>query len=356
MDKLKVKKMSAMLFYKPEDIRFEKVDIPLIKNDEVLVKIESVLTCGTDLKTYLRGHPVLIKKTPALFGHQFSGVIVQKGKKVNKFKIGDKVIPVNSSPCFKCHFCNSEKYSLCDNLQFLNGAYAQYITVPGSILKNNTYKIPAGTPFEIASSLESLSVVLHGFERSEISKGKTVCIIGTGSIGLLFVALAKKRGAKVISIGRSASKLKLAKELGADITLGLTFFNGKEIVSKIKKLTDGYGPDVVIEAVGQTKTWEMAFDIVKKGGLVNFFGGCKKGTKISLDTYKLHYGEIKILGVFHHTPEYVKKALKLLSDKKFQNNVLKRIISKKMPLSKLESAFKLQEKGKVVQIAITPFK
>lgn len=343
--------MNACVFYGPEDIRYEKVKTPKINDEEILVKTEVVLTCGTDLKTYLRGHPVLIKETPALFGHQFSGEIVKVGKNVKNFKIGQKVIPVNSSPCFKCVYCKAEKYSLCENILFLNGAYAEYVKVPKDIVENNTYEVPKNTSFEAAAALEGVAVVLHGFEKSEITKDKVVCIIGTGSIGLLFISLAKRAGAKIISIGRSTSKLKLAKELGADYTFSI---NEDGLGKKIKEITNGIGPEVVIEAVGQTSSWEFAVEIVSKGGLVNFFGGCKKGTKVELDTFRLHYDELKILGVFHHTPSYVKQALKILSEESFQNNILKKIISKTLPLSSLEEAFKLQKDGEVIQVAIKP--
>lgn len=348
------KEMNAYLFYGPEDIRYEKVKTPKISEDEILVKVKAVLTCGTDLKTYLRGHPVLIKETPALFGHQFSGEVVQVGKNVKNFKIGQNVIPVNSSPCFKCIYCKVEKYSLCENILFLNGAYAEYIKVPKEIIENNTYEVPANTPLEVAAFLESLAVVMHGFDKSEITKDKVVCIIGSGSIGLLFAALVKKVGAKVICIGRSKSKLDLAKEIGADYTFSMSDLSFEELASKINGITGGIGPDVVIEAVGQKETWEYATKIVGKGGLVNFFGGCKKGVKVELDTYRLHYEELKILGVFHHTPHYVKKALKVLSEKNFQHNILEKIITNKMPLSRLEEAFKLQKDGKVIQVAIEP--
>ena len=347
-------KMNAMLFYGPEDIRYEKIKTPEINDGEILVKVEAVLTCGTDLKTYLRGHPVLIKETPALFGHQFAGTVLKVGKNVSKFKSGDKVIPVNSSPCFKCIYCKAKKYSLCENILFLNGAYADYVKVPKEIVENNTYIIPENTPFEIAAILESLAVVMHGLDRSEIEKGKTVCIIGTGSIGLLFIALAKREGVKIISLGRSESKLKLAKELGADHVVNIKDISSEDIIQKTKDLTGGFGPDVVIEAVGLPEIWELATKIVARGGLVNFFGGCKKGSKVEIDTFRLHYDELKILGVFHHTPKYVKKALDLLSEKQFQDNVLGKIITKTMKLSELKEAFLLQKSGEVVQVAIEP--
>ncbi len=346
--------MNAILFYGPSDIRYEQIPVPKISENEILVKVDTVLTGGTDLKTFKRGHPVLIKSIPSTFGHQFSGIVTVVGKNVKNFSFGQKIVAMNSAPCYECHFCKKSRFSLCENIEFLNGAYAEYIAIPERIIQHNTYLIPENTSLETASILESLAVVIHGYERSEITKDKTVCIIGTGSIGLLFVALAKLNGVKVISVGRTPFKLNIAKEIGADFALNIKdFLNEEELIKNIKSLTDGYGPEVVIEAVGLPETWGLATRIVSRGGLVNFFGGCKKGTNLNLDTFKLHYDELKLIGVFHHTPEYVQKALNLLSSGSFEKGI-RNIISKSFPLKELERAFILQESGEVIQAAIKP--
>ena len=346
--------MSACLFYGPDDIRYEEIPTPKINENEILVKVDTVLTGGTDLKTFKRGHPVLIKKTPSLFGHQFSGTVVKAGKNVKKFSCGQKIVALNSAPCYECNFCKKKRFSLCENIEFLNGAYAQYIAIPERIVNQNTYVIPENIDLELASILESLAVVLHGYERSEITKDKTVCIIGTGSIGLLFVALAKLNGIRIISVGKNPYKLNIAKEIGADFTLNIKdFLNEEELIKKINSLTNGYGPEVVIEAVGLPEIWQLSTKIVSRGGLVNFFGGCKKGNKVELDTFRLHYDELKLIGVFHHTPEYAQKALNLLSNN-FIQLAIKKVITKKMPLKELKDAFSLHESGNVVQVAINP--
>ena len=345
--------MHASLFYGPGDIRYEEIPVPEINENEILVKIDTVLTGGTDLKTFKRGHPVLIKTTPSLFGHQFSGIVVKTGDKVKNFSFGDRVVAVNSAPCYECEFCKRERFSLCENVEFLNGAYAEYIAIPERIVKYNTYEIPKNISFETAAILESIAVVMHGYERSEITKDKTVCIIGTGSIGLLFTALAKLNGVKVISVGRNPFKLNIAKEIGADFTLNTKDYSEEDLIKKTKFLTNNYGPEVVIEAVGLPETWELAAKIVSRGGLVNFFGGCKKGTKVELDTFKLHYDELKLIGVFHHTPEYVQKAFDLLAKGSLEK-VIKKLITKTVPLKELKNAFLLHEFGEVIQIAVKP--
>ena len=345
--------MNACLFYGPEDIRYEKISVPKINDNEILVKVHTVLTGGTDLKTFKRGHPVLIKKTPSLFGHQFSGEVIRVGENITKFSRGQKIVALNSVPCFKCNFCKKKRFSLCENIEFLNGAYAEYIAISERIVKHNTYEIPENIDLEMASILESLAVVLHGYERSEITKDKTVCVIGTGSIGLLFIAIAKLNGVKVISLGKNPYKLNIAKEIGADFTLNTKNYSEEELVKEIRSLTNNCEPEVVIEAVGLPEIWELATKIVSRGGLVNFFGGCKKGSEVKLDTFKLHYDELKLIGVFHHTPEYAQKALNLLSDN-FIQTVIRKIITKTMPLKELKNAFLLHESGEVIQVAIKP--
>lgn len=347
--------MSACLFYGPYDLRNEKVPTPQISDNEILVKIKASLTCGTDLKTFQRGHPLLIKSIPSTFGHQFSGIVTKVGKNVRTFRVGQRVVALNSAPCFKCNFCIKEEFSLCENIEFLNGAYAEYIAVPERIVQHNTYELPQNISFEAAASLEGLAVVVHGLERSGISSDKSVCIIGTGSIGLMFAALAKLNGAKVISIGRKDFKLKVAAELGADYTFNsLEFKNPEELNKKIREVTYGIGPEIVIEAVGLPDTWELATKLVSRGGLVNFFGGCKKGSKVELDTYRLHYEELKLIGVFHHTPKHVQAALQFLRSDLFQERVLEKIITHTVPLRELEKAFLMHESGDAIQVAVKP--
>ncbi len=200
--------MNAVRFYAPENIKYEETDIKDPKNGEVRVKIEAALTCGTDLKTYRRGHPVLIKKTPSGFGHEFAGVVEAVGKNVTNFAVGDRVVAANSAPCGECYFCKRGLYNLCENLEFLNGAYAEYINVPERIVKKNMIRIDDDLSFEKAAFCEPLANVVHGIANMDIQKGQTVAVVGIGTIGLMFVRLAKLKGAKVIAAGRNPLKIK----------------------------------------------------------------------------------------------------------------------------------------------------
>ena len=301
--------MKAVLFYGPQDIRYEDVKIKPLAKGEILVKVKSALTCGTDVKTFRRGHPVLIKQVPSGFGHEFSGVVEKIGEGVDNVKVGDRVVCANSAPCGKCFYCRHEEYNLCENLDLLNGAYAEYIVVPERIVKKNTLILPEDLSFDKAAFCEPLANVVHGVERTNIKAGQTVGIIGIGPIGLMFARLAKLKGANTIVAGRNPLKLKMAEEFAhADEIIDLKRYPNPEKIFK-EFTEEKKGLDVAVECVGLPEIWERIFSCVRPGGTVHFFGGCKSGSTVTFDTTKMHYGDITLMSVFHHTPKYFRQAL-----------------------------------------------
>jgi len=343
--------MKAVLFYKPGLIKYEETNIPEIKAGEVLIKIETALTCGTDVKTYKRGHPLLIKTVPSGFGHEFAGIVFQAGKDVKDFKVGDRVVAANSAPCQNCYYCKIGEHNLCENLDLLNGAFADYIKIPELITRQNLLHIPEHLSFEEAAFTEPLANVVLGIEKTDIKPGQTVGIVGLGPIGLMFVRLAKLKGARVIAAGRNPLKLKLAKEFGlADEVINLL-----EVSDPQKAFFDltpeGKGLDVAVEAVGLPELWEKVIDLVRKGGTVNLFGGCKAGSAITLDTRRIHYDGIKIISPFHHTPRHFRESLRLISEGLVD---VKKLITHKMHISEIENAIQLHNNGEAIKIALKP--
>ena len=240
---------------------------------------------------------------------------------------------------------------MCENLEFLNGAYAEYINVPKAIVKRNLLHLPDDLSFEKAAFAEPLANVVHGVERTGIKAGSTVGVVGIGPIGLMFVKLAKLKGARVIAAGRNPLKLKLAKEFGcADEIIDLNKYKNPEKIfidfSENKK-----GLDVAIECVGLPEIWERMFTFVRRGGVVHLFGGCKAGTSVSIDTRRLHYDEIKVLSIFHHTPLYFREALKLIAEGKVP---VEQLITDIMPLEKAEEALIKHMNGKAIKVLVKP--
>ncbi len=341
--------MKAVLFYAPQDIRYENTMIKPLAKGEILVKVEAALTCGTDVKTFRRGHPVLIKQVPSGFGHEFAGVVAKVADDVTQFKVGDRVVAANSAPCGECFYCKREEYNLCENLDLLNGAYAEYIVIPERIVKKNTLIVPNDLPLEKAAFCEPLANVVHGVERTEIKAGQTVGIIGIGPIGLMFARVAKLKGARVIAAGRNPVKLKLAEEFAhADEVVDLNKYPNPEKI--FREFSDeGKGLDVVVECVGLPEIWERAFSCVRKGGTVHFFGGCKSGSTVTFDTTKMHYGDIKMMSVFHHTPKYFRQALALIAMGEVE---VEKLITDTLPLEKVEYAMEQHIAGNAIKFLI----
>jgi len=246
--------------------------------------------------------------------------------------------------------CQKGKYNLCENMIWLWGAYAEYIKVPARMVLVNMQEIPQHVSYEEASLTEPLACVLHGAEEAGVKLGDTVTIVGAGPIGLLHLLTAKRKGAgKIISIDLVEERLDFAKKLGADETINA----GKENVEeKVRRLTGGYGADVVIEAIGLLATWEQALKLVRKGGTVLEFGGCPPGTKVKVDTELLHYGEVTVRGAFHATPLHFKKALNLIASRTID---VRSLVTRKMKLEEIKEAFEILSTTKSeIKIAIIP--
>lgn len=344
--------MLAAIFYAPLDLRLEERPVPQPGPGEVLLQVAAATTCGTDLKALRRGHPVLFKRTPAGFGHEVAGIVAATGTGVTGCSEGDAVAVANSAPCQQCFSCQRGDFSLCEDLLFLNGAYAEYLLVPARITRLNLYRLPPTLSLIAAALTEPLACALHGVDASDIRAGDTVAILGAGPLGLLLAALASQRGAQVIVTGHGSQRLGLAQHLGASITLdvtGLSYAQQREIICA--QTGQGRGADVVIEAVGTPETWELAVNLARPGGLVNFFGGCASGSEIALATYPLHYHELTLKGVFHHTPAYFARALEMIVSRDIDVEAL---VTARYPLASLLQVFDLLQTKQGIKYALIP--
>lgn len=303
--------MRAAVLHGKEDVRVERVPVPALRAGEVRIAIEAALTCGTDLKVFKRGYHARMIVPPAVFGHELAGVISEVTAQARDWCVGDRVAVANSAPCSDCRFCRGGQENLCDDLLFLNGAYVESIAVPSRLVEKNLLPLKPTTNFRAAALTEPLGCVVQGVEDCKLRAGQRVLVIGAGPIGLMFVALAKESGCAVNVVGRGEKRLATARKLGAKQVVDVT--NGDDVVSAVKAaVSEPF--DVVVEAVGKPETWEAAVKLVRKGGVVNFFGGCPAGTSITLDTGLIHYSNLMLLGSFHHTPRTIRRALELIED------------------------------------------
>jgi len=342
--------MRAALLYGVRDLRVEHIDRPKVGPGEVLVSVKAATTCGTDIKIFQRGYVEGVIHYPTIFGHEWAGVAAEVGENASWPRKGMRIRAGNSAPCLRCKMCQKGNYNLCEDMIWLWGAYAEYVKVPARMVTLNMQEIPSHLSYEEAALTEPLACVLHGIEKARVKLGDTVAIIGAGPIGLLHLVTAKKIGAeKVIITDLVDERLQRAEQLGADETVNV---KEEKPVDKVRQLTEGYGADVVIEAIGLPATWEQALRMVRKGGTVLEFGGCPPGTEIKVRTELLHYGEVTVLGTFHTTPGHFKKALNLISSGTIP---VKPLITRRMKLDKMRDAFEILTTSKSdLKIAIIP--
>lgn len=327
--------MRAAVLYGREDIRIEDLPAKPLEPGQVRMDIRAALTCGTDLKVFRRGYHAKMITPPAVFGHELSGIISEISPGVASWKPGDRVVVANSAPCGVCYHCQHDQENLCTDLLFLNGAYAESIVVPARLVQKNMLRIKAGTGFADAALTEPLACVVQGVQDCDLNRGQKVLIIGSGPIGLMFVALAKSAGCTVTLAGRGEKRLHAATRLGADQVVDVSAETNS--VPRINSAAAGSsGFDVVIEAVGKPQTWEEAVQLVRKGGRVNFFGGCPSGTTVSFPTELIHYSNLTLLASFHHTPRTIRRALELIESGVIQ---ARDFVDGNCPLGKLPGLF-----------------
>ena len=325
--------MLAGVLHGKEDVRVERVSIPEVKYGEVRVRIGAALTCGTDVKVYRRGYHARMIQPPAVFGHEMAGTIDAVGPDVDDWQIGQRVVIANSAPCGVCFYCRRNHTELCEDLLFLNGAYAEFLVVPSRVVQKNMLPLPAHISFEEAALTEPLACVVRGMEEMPVEAGETVVVLGLGPIGLGFVALCKLAGARVLVVGRRAERLALAAQLGAD-----EVFEERELTNVVATLRarteEAQGADKVIEAVGNPQAWETAIAIARKAATVSLFGGCPANTSITVETHRIHYDELTLKGTFSHTPATFRKSLQLIVDGSVP---ARSFIQQHAPLSELPS-------------------
>jgi len=343
--------MRAAILHGREDVRIEQVPIPKAAPGELVVQVGAALTCGTDLKVFRRGYHARMIVPPALFGHEQAGTVVEAGEGVEEFRPGDRVVALNSAPCGECYFCLRGQENLCDDLLFNNGAYAEFIKIPARIVAKNTLVVPPNVPLEHAALTEPLACAVHGFEDSQPRKGDVVAIIGGGPLGLMILHVAALAGYETISIVKREGQMEAAKQLGATHVVQSATI--RKAIRDTRALTPhDRGVDIAIEAVGLPDAWQEAVELVRKGGTVNFFGGCAANTQVNLDTNRIHYSDITMRATFHHTPAMCRKALALIAGEKFQASAF---ITGRAHLYELNRVFeKLMNRSSEIKTAIVP--
>lgn len=363
--------MRAAVLVRPGYVEMREVAVPAPGPGELLVRVDAALTCGTDLKTYRRGHPRIPLPTP--MGHEFSGTVAAVGAGVERFREGDAIACVPTAPCGACRLCRRGRENLCPDAvgRMVFGAFAEYVLLPRHIVDRHVFPRPATLAAHEAAALEPLACVVHGAHRVALERAENVVFLGDGPITLLFLQVARLRGAeRVIVVGRHEARLAVARELGAETILdpgaavreagegasgsrdGVVREAGAAVLREaILERIGGVGADVVVECVGRPEVWEAAPALAAPGGEVLLYGGCAAGTRASFDTLRLHYEEVDLKGAFHYRPASVREAYELLADGRVATGPL---VTHRRPLGRLEEALGLVLRREAVKVALAP--
>jgi L-iditol 2-dehydrogenase len=343
------KTMRAFHLIRPGELRLETTEVPALADGELLARVDIALTCGTDLKTFDRGHARL--KVPGLLGHEWAGTVQSVGGGVRSFRPGERIVATPTAPCGDCAYCLCGDENLCLHLfdHMALGAYGEYVLVPRHVVNRNAFRIPDSVSDLRAAFLEPLACTVHGADLVRLSGERTVVFIGDGPISLLFLQVAGLRGAgRTVLVGRHAARLDVARRLGADVVINTSETDAH---SAVRTITDDLGADTVVECVGRPEAWVEAVSFARRGGEVLLFGGCEAGVDVTLDTERIHYDEITLRGGFHYTPDSVRRAWDLICAGRLE---LEALVTQRMSLDELPAAFERMRRREALKIAINP--
>jgi L-iditol 2-dehydrogenase len=338
--------MRSVILCEPGRLALEERPIPQPGPGEVVVRVRCATTCGTDLKAYLRGHPLI--PMPGPFGHEYAGELAAIGSSANGFHEGDAVMGVHSAPCGECFWCQAGQENLCQDIMSTKvlGSFAEYLLLPAPIVARNLYHKPDGMDFRRASLLEPLACVANALDRLTNLAEKRVLIVGSGAVAILFNAALRYTGAAEVTIaGRSGERAESLRSQG---------LNARTVaeISELKdQATDGRGWDLVIEAAGNITAWQTALAAVRRGGTVLLFGGCPAGSLLELETSRLHYDDLTIISPFHFGTKAVRTAREWLQDPLFDPGPL---MTGEARLEEASAVFNDLSQGRGIKVAFVP--
>jgi L-iditol 2-dehydrogenase len=325
--------MKVAMYYNNKDIRIQQIDAPRIGPDELLVKVWASGICGSDVLEWYR-----VPKAPLVLGHEIAGEIVEVGRDVPRWKMGDRVFVSHHVPCNMCRYCAAGHHSVCDTLASTNfdpGGFAEYLRVPAINVRNGVYELPAQMSYDQAVFIEPLACVFRGQQHAGWAPGRRVAIFGAGIAGLLHVQLAKIAGAsRIIAVDINPRRLAAAADLGADVTLQA----GDDLLERLKENNDGRLAELVIVSTGAPQAIQQGFGAVDRGGTILFFAPSDPGAKIDMPFNELWRQEITMTSAYAGSPRDIQKAIELISSGKINVDAM---ISHRLPLEKTADGFAL---------------
>jgi L-iditol 2-dehydrogenase len=345
--------MKAVVYYGKNDVRVEQVPVPACGSMEILVRIEACAVCGSDLKTFQSGNPRM--QPPITMGHEFSGVIQTAGAGVQGFVPGERVVMATSVSCGQCAYCRRGWSNLCANLKPMGfafpGGMAEYVVIPELAVRNgHLVKVAPGLRPEHAALAEPVSCAVNCAENCGIAAGDTVVVVGAGPMGIMNLYVARQFGArKLILAQRAGKRLEQARRFECD---RLVDTSGEDLAKAVLEETGGVGADCVIVAAPSAEAQEQAPALARKKGTICLFASLPVGgSLLSLDSRRIHYGELRLVGASDSTARQVGKALEILSRPDFPKE---KLVSHTLGLQDIHRAFDAMLSRDAMRVILKP--
>lgn len=341
--------MKVATYYNNNDVRIEEMPIPEINDNELLVKVKACGICGSDVMEWYR-----IKKAPRVLGHEMAGDIVKAGKKVKKFKVGDRVFVSHHVPCNNCSFCKKDQHTLCHTLHSTNfypGGFAEYLRVPEINVDRGVFVLPREISYEDGAFIEPLACTIRGLRTAGMTRGQSVLVLGSGVAGILQIKLARAMGAsKIFATDIDDFRLDAAKKMGADVVICAK----ENVPEQVKKHNDEKLADLVILCAGVPSAVKQALQSVEAGGTILFFAPPEPNVEIPFPLFELWNKQVKMVSTYAGAPRDIKEAIELLKSKKVK---VTDMITHRLPLDETPKGFKLAAQAqKSIKIIIEPNK
>ncbi len=321
--------MKVAVWYNNEDIRIEEVLRPKPGVKEMLVKVVSCGICGSDIVEWYR-----LPRAPLVQGHEIGAEVVEVGRAVSMYKPGDRVFIAPKVPCMACSYCQNGQYPVCSKVkERLPGGFAEYVLVPESLVEKGTYRLPDPITYDQSTFIEPLACVIRAQRLAEVRNDQTVMVMGSGMSGLLHVKLAKNKNCRVIATDINPHKLKIAGNMGADITL-----DAADNVPARLSAENTRKADAVFVCTSAMSAVDHAWDCVAKGGVIVFFAVPRPDKTVTIPLNRFWTRETRIITSYYCGPPDIDAAIKLLETRAIEVDDL---ITRELSLYDIAEGFRL---------------
>jgi L-iditol 2-dehydrogenase len=335
--------MKVSLWHNNKDIKIEEIPTPKPGPKEMLVKVHSCGICGSDIVEWYR-----LPRAPLIQGHEIGAEVVEVGKSIKNYQLGDRVMIAPKVPCLICDYCKNGHYPACSIVkERLPGGFAQYILVPEALVEKGTYRLPDSINYDQSTFIEPLACVVRAQHLAGIKKGQTVLVMGCGMSGLLHVKLAKTKESTIIATDINKTRLEFAKKIGADRVIDASENVPERLTAEL-----GRKADVVVLCTSALSAIEQAWKCVDKGGCIVFFAVPDPDKPVTIPINDFWTQEIKILTSYYCGPPDITEAIKLLEAGTIE---VKDMITHRLPLKDIEKGFRLVIEGQEsIKVIIRP--